>query len=724
LRKTIKIASVVLATGLVLAGCQSNSTPAPSATPAPGKIANVDWKSLGYDYQQTRNVPLDQVTKENVKDLGIAWQMDYKKIDAGIPGGIQNFPVEVDGVIYTTTSFNHVFANDAKTGKELWHWQPEKIAAFKNFGLNGNRGVAYGDGKIFMVTIDCNIVALDAKTGKLVKQVAQSDSVKSITVENGYYQTSTPIYYDGKLYVGSSGGDNGVRGFVMAYNGSDLSPAWDQPFWTIPPKGQDWLKGEKLQGGGAVWMPVTVDPETGLIYFATGNPAPDFYGADRPGANPDTDSVVAVDAKTGKKVWAQQEVSHDLWDYDAASSPMLLKTKVGGVDRKIVVEGGKNGQWYAWDAKTGEVVYNGVPFVKIQHDKAPTPEGVLVFPGALGGENYAPETFDPQTNYVLIPAVEQGMIVKAAKDIEDIKKNGVKPGVVDFGTTIATPTDTKPTGNITAIDVNTGKVAYKIDTASPQRGGLTSTSSGLAFFGDQEGNLNAIDIKAGKIIWSFQTGGPIAAAPTIYAVDGKEYIAVAVGGTSTSGGGKQARMVVFTLGADKTQATAEALVASAGHGGTTAPSADFKAQEGKWIAFDATKKTVDLLMIGNYDATLSGMNFNGYGNGDMKVTVPKDWKVNVRVKNSSPQLPHSVMITPESAKGTSANFKEAFPGAFSPDPLAGFTGNISQDFSFTPDKAGTFLIWCAIPGHGSMGMYDMLIVDDKASEPKIELPKK
>jgi alcohol dehydrogenase (cytochrome c) len=720
MKKTMKIVSVVLATALILSACKKNDMPSNSTAPTSApKLANVDWKTFGYDYQQTRNVPIDQVTKDNVKDLGVAWQVDYQKIDSAIPGGTQNFPIEVDGAVYTTTSYDHVFAFDAVSGKQLWHWKPESMGTFKNFGLNVNRGVAVGDGKVFVLTLDCTLVAIDQKTGKTLKTIKLSDTIPGVTGEAGYYETTAPVFYNGNVYIGSSGGDNGIRGFFAAYKSSDLTPAWDQPFYTIPPKGQDWLKDNKFQGGGAVWMPGTIDTETNIIYIATGNPAPDFFGADRPGANPDTDSVVALDLKTGKKIWAKQEVSHDLWDYDAAASPMLLKTKLNGQDKKIVVEGGKNGQWYAWDAANGNVIYEGVAFAKIDHKK-PTPEGTLVFPGSLGGENYAPEAFDPQTNYVLIPTVEQGMLVNAAKDTADVAKNNKAPGAVDFGTGLGqAPDNVKATGNITAIDVNTGKIAYKMDTATPQRGGLTTTSTGLAFFGDGEGNLNALDIKAGKIVWSFQTGAPIAAAPTIYSRDGKEYIAVSVGGGGTVGGGKIAKLLVFALGGDKNQVQSGQAAQSTVHG-----AADFKATESNWIVADKANKSLDLLLVGSYNNALSGMNFNGFGNGEMKVTVPVGWKVNVKMKNANPQLPHSVMITPESAKGTIKDFKLAFSGAQTPDPLAGFVGKDSQDFAFTPDKAGTYLIWCAIPGHGSMGMYDTLVVDDKATEPSISMPKK
>lgn len=718
MRKTMKAASSVILASLILAAC-SSTKPAPppqnppAAAPEAEKLPNTDWNTFGYDYQQTRHVPLKGFTKDNLKDLGIVWSFDLMKNAEGTPPGNQNFPIIVDGVMYVTTSFNHVFAFDAVSGKQFWHWQPDDIGVFKNFGLTSNRGVAVGDGKVFMLTIDNHVVSLDQKTGKLIKIIDIGDTVPGVTGDAGYYETTAPIFYKGNLYIGSSGADNGVRGFVMAYK-SDLTPAWDQPYWTIPPKGQDWLKDNKFQGGGTVWMPVTIDPETDIIYFATGNPAPDFYGEDRPGNNPDTDSVLAIDSKTGKKLWAQQEVSHDLWDYDAASSPMLLTTKVDGKDHKIVVEGGKSGEWWAWDAKTGEVIYKGIPFVKIDHP-TPTPEGVLAFPGALGGQNYAPETFDPETNYVLIPAVEQGMVIKSAKNTEDVAINNKTPGAVNFGTTIADAPDVKPTGNYTAIDVNTGKVVYQKPTTMPMRGGFTSVGGSIAFYGDGEGFLHAIDVKTGEDLWKFQLGDSIQAAPSIFTRDGKQYIAITTGG-------KGSKLYVLALGGDKTQVTGA--TGSGSDNAHQANPADNASAAKDWLTLDKADKTVNLLLIGGLGSAASGMNFNGYANGDMKVTVPQGWKVNVTVQNANPQIPHSVMITPESVKGTVKDFKEAFKGASTPNPLVGFTGTQSQTFSFTADQSGNYLIWCAVPGHGVSGMYDLFTVDNNAKEPSVSMPDK
>ncbi|MDR9854288.1 PQQ-binding-like beta-propeller repeat protein [Paenibacillus sp. VCA1] len=560
-----KIGIAILSASVVISGCGTStnkttpSEPAPTtpskSTPpaAPAKVTGTSFKNFGtygFDLKNTRHVPYKEVTAENVKDLGVIWSADLKALDKDVKNGNQCYPVVVDGVVYITTAGNQVFAFDAVTGGQIWHWKPsaEQAANFSKAGIIANRGVAVGEGKVFMLTVDNHIVSLDQKTGKLIKMVPISDSVKGVTLENGYYETTAPVYYKGNIYIGSSGGDNGIRGFVNAYKASDLTPAWDTPFWTVPPKGQGWLANSKFQGGGAVWNPPAIDEETGIMYFAVGNPAPDFYGESRPGANPHTDSVVAVNAATGKLIWAKQEISHDLWDYDAAASPMILDATVKGKKQKIVVQGGKSGQWYAWDAKTGKVIWDGIPFAKIAHPK-PTPEGVTVYPGVLGGENYAPETYDPKTNYVLIPGIEQGAVIKSAKS-QDEASTPNAPGAAAFGTSELAPSNDVPYGTITAMDVNTGKKAYQIKTKDPMRGGFTSTATGLAFYGELDGKINALDIKSGKVIWTFQTtGNSVQAAPAIFTVDDKQYMAFTTGGTTP-------KVFVFGLGGDKTQGQA------------------------------------------------------------------------------------------------------------------------------------------------------------------------
>lgn len=557
MRTKFKLCSMLAATTLMLVACQPQpndkepkTEPKVIEKPVAKEKENGDFPSFGYDLELTRHVPYEEITKENVGELGLIWSKKFKEINPNIPNGNQSYPVVIEGIAYVTTSMNFVYAFDALTGDVIWEWIPPKeiIENAERTGMpNSNRGVAVAEGKVFMITNNVGLVSIDQKTGETIKYVKVSDFYPDVTPENGYYETTAPTYYDGKIFVGSSGSDNGVRGFEMAFNASDLTPAWDEPFWTVPPKGEDWLAEGLFGGGGAVWMPPSVDAETGTLYFSAGNPAPDFYGEKRPGANPHTNSVLAVDADTGELKWAQQQVSHDLWDYDTADSPSIYTATINGEKRRVVAVGTKGGEWFVYDAKSGEPIYKNVPFAKIDHP-APTPEGTLVYPGILGGENYAPNTYDPELNLDLIPSIEQGAIIKTAKNEEEAAQNTGIGGAQAFGTSYAPPADEVAYGTITALDLNTGKQVWQIKTPDPQRGGLTSTATGLTFYGELDGKVNALDTATGKILWTYQTTGKtISAAPSIFVVDGKQYIMI-------TSAGSDPQIFVFALGGDKTQA--------------------------------------------------------------------------------------------------------------------------------------------------------------------------
>lgn len=538
----LKVVSIALLAVFVIAGCATNQgnkqkNNANNANQPAKATKETGFPNWGYDLQQTRHVPYDKITKDNVNKLGVVWQSDLAGWDKKAPNASEDYPVVKDGVMYVTTSLNKVFAMDASNGKKIWEWTPPKEvqnhldhADLSLLEIVASRGVAVAEGKVFVLMADNRLIKLDAKTGKMEKMVNFWDvkDMKGVTLENRYYETSAPMYYKGNIYVGSSGGDNGIRGFVMAFKASDLSPAWDAPFWTIPEKGKDWVKG-KYTGGGAVWNPMAFDPDTDMMYFGVGNPAPDYFGDIRPGNNPHTDSVVALDSKTGKLVWAKSEVGHDVWDYDAASTPMVLNATVGGKKKKVVVHGGKNGKWFAWDAKSGNTIYDGVPFVKIKHTPAPTDKSkaVLQWPGVEGGQNYGTETYDPGTNYVLIPGINMPSLAVAAKDEKEVEqKNGLFPGTE----VLPSPKGTESSGTITAIDLNTGKKVYQNKTKQPMRGGFTSTTTGLAFYGELDGTVSAMDIKTGKKLWNAKTGGQqVMMAPAIYMDNGKQFVTFVTG---------------------------------------------------------------------------------------------------------------------------------------------------------------------------------------------------
>lgn len=714
------VAAGVAAIGITPRLAHGQSTPAAgagaSASPiVPGASAG-DWATFGYDYAQTRHVPFTEITKDNVTQVGRAWSYDFMANHSDVPPGQECFPLMVDGILYATTSFDNVFAFDAKTGKELWRWTPKQIGFFKNFGLTYNRGVAYGEGKVYLLTLDMRVVAIDAKTGAEVKEINIGDTVDGAKAEFGYYETVAPIYYKGLLYVGSSGSDNGVRGFMMAYKASDLSPAWANPFWTVPPAGQGWRKQGQLHGGGTPWMPGTIDTETDTLYFATGNPSPDFFGEVRPGNNPNVDSIVAINGQTGEQLWVKQSLTRDLWDYDMAAPIVLMTAKVGGQNRKVVAEGSKAGQWWCWDAKTGEVIYDGVPFSTINHPD-PTEQGVLVSPGPLGGANYAPQSYDPTTNYYLICNVESPALLKQATQ-EQIQNRA--PGDVDFGGTFENAPGVVPYGTYVAIDMNTGKVVYSEKVPGVLRGGFTTTATGLGFFGGTTGdeNLHAIDTSTGKMLWSFGVGAEVAAAPTIYTIDDKEYIALCVGGTSTSGGGGgQSRIEVFTLGGDQQQLAPATPVATAAAQAIPGPD--------QWLVLDPNHTNgVIFNAVAEWSQDNNGMNYNGFGNGAMTLTVPQDWVLTIKLWNKSARLPHSIMIATQDELSKGTGFQAAFVGAYAPsDPVTGYIGagpvSLSASGPLKMSTPGTYVMLCAVPGHAAQGMWDYLKIDPNAKEPTL-----
>jgi alcohol dehydrogenase (cytochrome c) len=713
------VTSAVVIAAVMVAGCGGDSR-GENAGAVPAGLSDSEWGTYSYSYEQTRYVPFTEIEADNLSHLGRVFTVDFQEIEQGVPGGQQSQPLVVDGVLYVTTSFNHVFAVDAAKGDVLWHFVPDRIGAFKNFGVTTNRGVAYGAGKVYMLTLDMRILALDAKTGELVQEMPISDAVQDARPEFGYYESAAPIYYEGKLLIGSSGSDNGVRGFVMAYNADDLSPAWEQPYWTVPPEGQDWRSHGRFHGGGSVWTPVTIDTETDTAYFSVANPSPDFFPQLRPGPNPKTNSVVAVDVNTGQEKWWQQQLPNDSWDYDTAASPVVATARVGGEERKVVSVGTKEGVWFSYDAASGEPIYERVQFLdKIDHPKLKPGHPVEIYPSAIGGQNSAPAAYNPQTNMHYIAATQSGAVIVQAESAAQINRNRVR-GDVDsgavngFGEPVPGFTDY---GLVTAIDMDTGKVAWKAKTPMHERGGVTTTASGLAFVGGSDGVLRAFDAENGDLLWSFQTGAQIASAPTMYELDGKEYLALPTGGTfSSAQGGKTSKLQVFALGGDKTQSPAPEMTAP------EAPAPEPPSGQ-QYLTFGSEPKTLELTLVGSQGSAFGGMNFNGYGRGEMVVRVPLGYTVDVTFRNQSAQVPHSAMVTPIGQVERVQGFTPAFPGAQTESPQFGITSG-SQFFSFTANKAGRYAVLCALPGHAVGGMWNTLEIVPAGQAPSITLGDK
>src|SRR4051794_25381486 len=520
--------------------------------------ANVNWPSWGNTLDQNRYSPLTEITPSNVDQLGRAYIFDLNRIIPGVKKGMQAYPIIVGGKMYVTTGDGRVFAFNAATGDMLWQWAPDNIASFLNFGIVANRGVAVCDGRVFMLTLDMTIVSLDQQTGKLLARIPIARAVPGAVANYGYSETSAPICANHTLLLGAAGSEYGVRGFVMAYHTPDLRPAWPNPFWTTPPNNTEWRTAARIVGGGVVWTPVTVDPTTDTVYFGTGAATPPYYPSLRPGTNPRADSVIAVDLATGKMKWWQQQLSNNQWSYDSAQPPLVYTTKIGGKDRRVVSLGTMEGVWFAYDAKTGQPIYQRVKVIdNVEHPNLKPGKPVVVYPASIGGMNYGPAAFSPQTHYVYNAAAETAAVFVQQIPAE-AKRKAMLAGDVwlglsngDYGAYLAN--GWRDYGSVSAIDVATGQRVWKTNTPEPERGGPTVTASGLVFTGDGDGKLRAFDAKTGKVLWSYQTSAQIASGPSIYSIGGKQYIAVTVGGTATSSGGgtMQAQIHVFALGGNQ-----------------------------------------------------------------------------------------------------------------------------------------------------------------------------
>ncbi len=512
-----------------------------------------DWLAFGRSADNMRHSPLTQITPENVGRMGRVYTIDFQKLDPDVRRGQQSYPLAIDGRLYVSTNDANVFALQGDTGKVIWQYKPPNSAVFKNFGIVANRGLAYCNGRLFIAQLDMKLVALRPSDGKVLAVTSITNDVQNASANYGYSETSAPICSGNRVVIGAAGSEYGIRGFVMAYT-TDLKPAWPSAFWTVPPDLQSWRRASRIVGGGAVWTPVTIDATTNTVFFGTGSATPLYFPGLRPGANPRTDSLIAVDLTTGQMKWWQQLIAGNQWAYDVSQPPLVYDGKVGGKSRRIVSVATMEGVWYAFDARTGAPFHERVKVInRIEHPALKPGQPVTVFPSSLGGLNYSPASYDPKTNYVFNAAAETAVVMVQRKLTPTEKRRKLLLGDVflglengDFGTELQGWHDH---GSISAIDVSTGRRVWKFETPEPERGGVTTTASGLGFAGGGDGVLRAFDLRNGKILWTFQTGRQIASGPTLFTNGGKQYLALTVGGTPTSsGGGVASQLQVFALG--------------------------------------------------------------------------------------------------------------------------------------------------------------------------------
>jgi PQQ-dependent dehydrogenase (methanol/ethanol family) len=414
--------------------------------------------------------------------------------------------------------------------------------------------------RVYMGTLDAKLVALDARTGKVVWQTQIADP------EAGYSETMAPVAVNGKILIGTNGGEYGIRGFVKAFDANDGKLLWT--FNTIPDKGHEgvWavndatgrnmlrnIAAEKAQLakqggdfyktlGGGVWMAPAVDKDTNTAFFVVGNPSPDLYGTERPGDNLYTDSIVAVDLNTGAYKWHYQYVAHDVWDLDAVSPVILTEAKdKNGATRKVAIHGGKTGHVYVHDRATGELIrFSDAMIPQENMWVLPTSQGARMLPGANGGVEWSPMAINPKNHLVYAANLHQPMTYH----VEESKYPG---GKLWLGGAFKVIAAEKQWGRLSAVNLDTGKIAWQFDTEQPLIGGVLATAGDLVFNGEGNGLFRAFDANTGAKLWEYQCGAGVNAPAVSYTVGGKQYVAVAAGGNTQLDFKRGNSVVVFAL---------------------------------------------------------------------------------------------------------------------------------------------------------------------------------
>jgi alcohol dehydrogenase (cytochrome c) len=488
-----------------------------------------NWPSYNGDYTGRRYSGLDQITPANVNQLRAQWVFHARNSES-----LEVTPVVVNGVMFVTAA-NDAFALDARTGRTIWHMsRPVTEGLVDDAAGHLNSGVGVWGSRIYMNTDNAHLLCLDARSGNLLWDVAYADWNRN------YGATSAPLVVKGKVIVGTAGGDSGIRGFVAAYDAITGNLAWR--FWTIPGPGEfgseSWPGESYLHGGGTTWMPGTYDPELNLLFWGTSNPSPDFNGETRPGDDLYTSSVIALDPDTGKLKWHFQFTPHDLYDYDATETAVLVDTEYKGKQRKLLLEANRNGFVYVLDRVTGEFIsatrfvekmnwadgidVKGRPILSEKSAK-PTPEGSVVCPGFSGATNWYSPSYNPQTRSLYFMALEACSIYSSGEQ---------KPeeGKTYYGTGVRRSSGERGEKILLAYDLDSATFRWRYPQASGRgSAGTMTTASGLVFFGDNSESFEAVDAKTGKPLWHFNTGQTLHASPMSYAVNGKQYVAIASG---------------------------------------------------------------------------------------------------------------------------------------------------------------------------------------------------
>jgi alcohol dehydrogenase (cytochrome c) len=532
--RSIHIKTIALAAGLailVLAPPGADAQTTEQLVKGAADTGNVLNYGMGYNLQ--RFSPLTQINKDNAKNLVPVW--NYSLADDRAE---ESQPIVYQGVLYITTH-NATAAVDAKTGKQIWKTKVEYPPETPRIVCCGiiNRGAAIYDGKLFRTTLDAHVISLDAKTGKELWRQKAAD------IKEGYSMTVAPLVADGVVITGISGAEFGTRGFIDGWD-----PATGKRLWrthTVPspdePGGDTWKGDTWKLGGGSTWITGSYDPELNTVYWGVGNPGP-FNAAVRPGDNLFTCAVLALEPKTGKIKWHYQFSPNNPFDYDAVAEMVLADINVEGKPTKVLMDANRNGFFYVLDRTNGKLLAAN-PYVKVNwatgvdmksgrpietnvSKEAREGKKVVVYPSILGGKNWEPMSFNPQTGLAYANTLSFGGRYKSEPATY---KAGEWYLGMDLTDLWEWPPAGEPRGHLKAIDPLTGKAKWEVGSAIPRFSGVLSTAGGVVFSGQLTGEFEAFDANDGKKLWQFQTGSGIEGQPVTWQQDGVQYVAVTSG---------------------------------------------------------------------------------------------------------------------------------------------------------------------------------------------------
>lgn len=492
------------------------------------KPVGANWTSYNGDYSGQRYSSLRQIKPENVAQLRAAWIFH-----PGNSERLEATPVVVNGIMYVTSA-NDTFALDARTGRVVWHYQrPVTLGLLDDAAAHHTRGVGVWRNFVYTETDDAHLLCLDARSGNLLWDVTYADKTKH------YGATSAPLVVKDEVIVGTSGGDSGVRGFLEARDAMTGALKWH--FWTIPGPGEfgsaSWSGDSYLHGGATTWMPGTYDPTLNTLYWTTSNAAPDFVGDSRPGDDLYTACVLALDPDTGELKWHFQFTPHDLYDFDANETPMLVDVEEGGGTRRLLVQANRNGFLYVLDRVTGKFL-SATPFVQklnwatavdasgrpVLSGRIPTAQGTYICPGINGATNWFSPSYNPDNGLFFVMALESCNVFFS-------KLRRFTPGETYYDTGTKLPPDEHAQKTLLAYSLAEGEVVWRYPQvgSGDSWGGTLTTAGGLVFFGDDAGSLEAVAARTGTALWHFNTGQAMHASPMGYMAAGSQYVAIAAG---------------------------------------------------------------------------------------------------------------------------------------------------------------------------------------------------